>query len=108
MTQFQSSSLCRWYLKQKILSQLHLTHSASIEFLRQFWLSYLGRRNSNANRQELEALAQSLRRTLERVKAVRVFAVKEGGEGMGRRVQEVLKSVSASVRRALELWERDG
>ena len=42
------------------------------------------------------------------MKAVRVFAVKEGGEGKGRRVQEVLKSVSASVRRALELWERDG
>ena len=56
----------------------------------------------------MESLAQSLKRTLERMKAVRTFAFKEGGEDMGKRVQEVLKSVSRSVRKALELWENDG
>lgn len=39
---------------------------------------------------------------------MRTYAVKEGGEDMGRRVQEVLKSVQQSVRKAIELWERGG
>ena len=56
----------------------------------------------------MESLAQSLKRTLERMKAVRMYAVKEGGEDMGRRVQEVLKSGQESVRKAIELWEKGG
>jgi hypothetical protein len=45
---------------------------------------------------------------MERMKAVRTYAVKEGGEDMGKRVQEVLKSVSESVRKAIELGEKGG
>ena len=32
-------------LPDSVLSQLHLTHSSSVEFLRQFWLTYLSRTN---------------------------------------------------------------
>jgi len=42
------------------------------------------------------------------MKAVRTYAIKEGGEDMGKRAQEVLKSVSESVRKAIALWEKRG
>src|ERR1700737_3474469 len=83
-----------------VLSQLHLTHSTSVEFLRQFWLTYLSAK-SPAKKKELDSLGQSLKRTQERMDAVRVYAVKEGGEAMGRRVTEVLGSISGSVNKAV-------
>jgi hypothetical protein len=89
-----------------VLSQLHLTHSSSVEFLRQFWLTYLSNTKSSAKRKELESLGQSLKRTLERIDAVRLYAIKEGGETMGKKVKQVLASVSESVTKAVGLWEK--
>jgi division protein CdvB (Snf7/Vps24/ESCRT-III family) len=77
-----------------------------VEFLRQFWLTYLSPTKSPAKKKELEGLAQSLKRTQERMETVRVYAVKEGGDAMGRRVLEVLGSVAGSVKKAIRLWER--
>ena len=42
------------------------------------------------------------------MKAVRTYAIKEEGENMGKRVQEVLKSVSEGVRKVIALWEKGG
>jgi hypothetical protein len=92
-----------------VLSQLHLTHSASVEFLRQFWLSYFSSpNNSTIKKKELETLTQSLKRTLDRMEAVRMYAVKEGGDIMGNRVAEILASVAGSIRKAIGLWEKSG
>ena len=91
-----------------MLSQLHLTHSASVEFLRQFWLSYFSPNNSTIKKKELETLTQSLKRTLDRMEAVRMYAIKEGGDIMGNRVTEVLASVAGSIRKAIGLWEKSG
>jgi hypothetical protein len=68
-------------------------------------LTYLSTNKTSARKKELESLAQSLKRSLERMEAVRVFAVKEGGDDMGIRVSEVLTSVTGSIRKALGLWE---
>jgi hypothetical protein len=43
---------------------------------------------------------------LERMEAVRGFAVKEGGEGVGEIVGGVLVSVRGAIDKALGLWER--
>ena len=93
-------------LSDSVSSQLHLTHSAAVEFLRQFWLTYLSSAKSPAKKKELEGLAQSLKRTQERMEAVRTHAVKEGGDAMGKRVLEVLRSVAGSVKKAIRLWEK--
>jgi hypothetical protein len=37
---------------------------------------------------------------------VRLYAIKEGGETMGKKVKEVLASVSGSVTKAVGLWEK--
>jgi hypothetical protein len=76
-----------------------------VEFLRQFWLTYLSSAKSSAKKKELESLALSLKRTQDRMEAVRVYAVKEGGETMGARVTEVLGNISSSVQNAVGLWE---
>jgi hypothetical protein len=75
-----------------------------VEFLRQFWLTYLSTKKSTKKKTELESLTQSLQRTLDRMDAVRVFAVKEGGEILGERVTEVLASAAGSIRKAIGLW----
>jgi len=93
-------------LPDSVLSQLHLTHSSSVEFLRQFWLTYLSTARSSAKKKELESLAQSLKRTQDRMEAVRLHAVTEGGETMGARVTELLAGISSSVQKAIRLWER--
>jgi hypothetical protein len=95
-------------LPDSILSLLYLTHSASVEFLRQFWISYLSSTKSNAKKKELDNLAQSLRRTQERMEAVRSHTVKEGGEKEGKKVMQALQSVSSSIKKAISLWERMG
>jgi hypothetical protein len=74
-----------------------------VEFLRQFWLTYLSPTKSPAKKKELETLVQSLRRTLERMEAVRTYAVKEGGDLMGERVNEVLAGAKRSVKKAIGL-----
>jgi len=69
-------------------------------------LTYLSPSKSAAHRKELEGLAQSLRRTLERIEAVRAFAVKEGGDADGTKVTEVLAGVARSVKKAISISER--
>jgi hypothetical protein len=94
-------------LSDSVLAQLHLTHSASVEFLRQFWMTYLSTpTRSGVRKKELASLAASLKRALERMEAVRTFAVKEGGEGVGETVGGVLSSVRGAIDKALGLWER--
>ena len=77
-----------------------------MEFLRQFWIICLSK--SNTKKKELDALAQSLRRTQERMDAVRAHAVDEGGEKEGKKVMQALQSVSSSIKKAISLWERMG
>ena len=94
-------------LTDAVLSQVHLTHSASVEFLRQFWITYLSTSTrSSARKKELASLVASLKRAVERMEAVRAFAVKEGGEIAGETVRGVLLSVKGSVDKAVALWER--
>jgi type IV secretory pathway TraG/TraD family ATPase VirD4 len=94
-------------LTDSVLSQLHLTHSAAVEFLRQFWITYLSSPSrSSARKKELGSLAASLKRGLERMEAVQAYAVKEGGEETGKTVRGVLSSVKGSIDKALRLWER--
>lgn len=95
-------------VSDSVLSQLYLTHSASVEFLRQFWITYLSSSKSNLKKKELDALAQSLRRTQERMEAARTYAIKEGGEAVGKNVSQALQSVAASIKKAISLWERMG
>ena len=64
--------------------------------------------NSTTKKKELETLTQSLKRALDRMDAVRIYAVKEGGDIMGKRVTEVLASVAGSIRKAIGLWEKSG
>lgn len=40
------------------------------------------------------------------MEAVRVYAVKEGGDFLGERVTEVLASAAGSIRKAIALWEK--
>ena|SRR5438046_2768352 len=88
-------------LSESVLSQVHLTHSASVEFLRQFWLTYLSSDKSAIKKKELETLAQSLKRTLDRIEAVRKYAVTEGGDVLGVRVTLILASVTESIKKAV-------
>ena len=47
-----------------------------------------------------------MKRAVERMEAVRAFAVKEDGEGAGETVRGILLSVKASIDKAVALWER--
>jgi hypothetical protein len=69
-------------------------------------LTYLSPTKSPAKKKELETLIQSLRRTLERMEAVRTYALKEGGDLMGKRVSEVLASAKKTVKKAIGLLEK--
>ena len=89
-----------------VISQVDLTHSSSLEFLRQFWLTYLSPRRAGARKRELDSLAQSLKRCLERMEAVRRAAVSEGDDTVGNKVMGVLANVRISIRKALALWEK--
>ena len=42
------------------------------------------------------------------MEAVRVYAVKDGGDIMGERVTEVLASAAGSIRKAIGIWEKSG
>jgi hypothetical protein len=77
-----------------------------VEFLRQFWINYLSPSPTQTKRKELESLVQSLKRTQERMDAVRTYAVTSGGEGMGQRVLDALGSVAGSISKAISLWEK--
>ena len=54
-------------------------------------------------RKDLETLTKSLQNTLDRLDAVKKFAATEGGEEMGLRAAEVLKSINTSVNKAIAL-----
>lgn len=96
-------------LPDSVSSQLHLTHSAAVEFLRQFWMADLSSKKSPAaKKKQLDNLIQSLKRTQERMEAVRAFAVKQGGEAMEMKVSKALRNVSKSIKRVISLWEKSG
>jgi len=101
-----SSNLTLAGFSDTIISQVDLTHSSSLEFLRQFWLTYLSPRKTSARKKELEGLAQSLKRSLERMEAVRISATKEVDDTVGHKVMDVLANVRVSIRKALSLWEK--
>ena len=92
-------------MNDSVYSQIHLTHSTSLEFLRQFWLSYLSTSKPSIKQKELDSLCQSLKRTLERMEALRQFAIKESGPETGNKVMQILSAVRSSAEKAIALWE---
>ena len=91
-------------LSDSALSQLYLVHSTAVEFLRQFWLTYLSKTANSTRRNDLDSLAESLQNTLDRLVAVGNFAASEGGEEMGVRAKEILIGINASVTKAISLY----
>ena len=80
-------------------------HSTAVEFLRQFWLTYLSTTTkSSVKRKDLETLTKSLQNTLDRLAAVKKFATTEGGEEMGLRAADALRSINISVNKAMAMY----
>lgn len=74
-------------LSQNLANQVAITHATTIEFLHQFWNAFLSGDSDRAG--EIQYLAESLSKSIERVAAVAEDAEKEREEAIKRQKQEI-------------------
>jgi transcription initiation factor TFIIH subunit 1 len=74
-------------LTAHVAQQANITHAATVEFLRQFWTAFHSGDPEKAT--ELQYLAEALRKSTERIKAVADDAEKAREEEIARKMQEI-------------------
>jgi transcription initiation factor TFIIH subunit 1 len=84
----KSDSATPMGLPTQIYERCNLTHATTIEFLHQFWTAFLSGDPDRAN--ELQYLAESLRRSAERIEAVAVDAEKERNDIILAKKKEIM------------------
>lgn len=81
-------------LSQSLANQVALTHATTIEFLHQFWNAFLSGDPDRAG--EIQYLAESLGKSVERVEKVAEDADKEREEAIKRQKQEIRRHYEAT------------